>query len=107
MTDDKTPTGRDLDKALELEEARLSERVRMRLDSHQDEDTAIIERRATESVMAPAPPSGIPPRGKFILAVLDRLSSTGRAVVVSIALVIGGALFYVSGAAGALVNAFK
>lgn len=75
--DDKTPTGRDLDKALELEEARMSERVRMRLDSHQDEDTAVIEARAKEAVKA----ESTPPHAKSLVAVLNTLPGWGRVVV--------------------------
>jgi hypothetical protein len=77
MIDDKTPTGRDLDKALELEEARLSERVRMRLDSHEDEDSTVIEQRAAESVKA----SPTPPRYKLYQRIIDRLPPWGLVIV--------------------------
>jgi hypothetical protein len=76
--DDKTPTGRDLDRELELSEARIEERVRMRLDSHQDEDTGIIEQRA----LSRAPKSeSVHPRAKVIVAVLGAVKTPWQAVV--------------------------
>lgn len=78
MADDKTPTGKGLDKALELEEARLSERVRMRLDSHQDEDSTIIEQRAVEAVKSD---SSIPPRGRFLLRLVSLVPAGQRWIV--------------------------
>lgn len=98
MADDKTPTGRDLDKALELEEARLSERVRMRLDSHEDEDSTVIEARAAASVNSPTPP-----RYKLYQRIIDRLPPWGLvAVIVSLL-----AVLYLSGAVAALVGLLK
>ncbi len=76
-TDDKTPTGRDLDKALELEEARLSERVRMRLDSHEDEDSTVIEQRAAQAVKS----ESTPPRAKAIVAILNAFPPGSRPYV--------------------------
>ena len=98
--DDKTPTGRDLDKALELEEARLSERVRMRLDSHEDEDSKVIDERAAAQVKA----ESTPPRAKALVAILHAFPPGSRpyVAVLSLALVLG-ALAY-SGALTALVG---
>ena len=86
--DDKTPTGRDLDKALELEEARLSERVRMRLDSHEDEDSKVIEQRAAESVKAS---SDAPPKDSIarqLVYVLNALPPWSRPFIVALLVVL-------------------
>lgn len=80
MATDPRLTGPALDRALELEEARLSERVRMRMDSHQDEDTGVIEIRAAENVKA-ASAASTPPHAKSLIAVLNTLPGWGRVVV--------------------------
>lgn len=92
--DDKTPTGRDLDKALELEEARLSERVRMRLDSHEDEDSTVIERRALEATKSD---SSIPPRGRFLLRLVGLVPAGQRWIVILAALLFVGFVAWLVG----------
>jgi hypothetical protein len=77
--DDRTPTGRELDHARKIEEARIEQRVRARLDSHQDEDTAVINRRAAESVRAAT--SSSPPRYKLYQRIIDRLPPWGLVLV--------------------------
>ena len=94
--DDRTPTGRDLDKALELEEARLSERVRMRLDSHEDEDSTVIDARAAAQVKS----SPLPARYRLYQGVIDRLPPWGLVAVIAMLL----AALYFSGAITALVD---
>ena len=87
MTDDKTPTGRDLDKALELEEARLSERVRMRLDSHEDEDTKVIDERAAAQVKN----DSSPPKDSIarqLVYVLNALPPWSRPFIVALLVVL-------------------
>ncbi len=78
MSDDKTPTGRDLDKALDYQEASLTERHRQRLSSHEDEDSTVIEQRAAESVKSN---SSTPPRAKAIVAILNAVKTPGQVIV--------------------------
>ena len=85
--DDKTPTGRDLDKALELEEARLSERVRMRLDSHEDEDSTVIDARAAAQVKH----DSSPPKDSIarqLVYVLNALPPWSRPFIVALLVVL-------------------
>ena len=96
MTDDKAPTGRDLDKALELEEARLSERVRMRLDSHEDEDSTVIDARAAAQVKHD---SSIPPRGRFFLKLVSLVPDGQRWIVIVAALLFVGFIAWLAGPA--------
>jgi hypothetical protein len=72
--DDKTPTGRDLDKALDYQEASLTERHRQRLSSYEDEDSTVIEQRAAESVKSN---SSTPPRAKALAMLLGALAYSG------------------------------
>ncbi len=98
--DDKTTTGRDLDKALELEEARLSERVRMRLDSHEDEDSTVIEQRAARAVKA----ESTPPRAKAFVAILNAVRTPGQ-VIVTLAF-LGLLAYFVATAGPAILDRF-
>ena len=98
--DDKTPTGRDLDKALELEEARLSERVRMRLDSHEDEDSTVIDARAAAQVKH----DSSPPKDSIarqLVYVLNTMPPWSRPfVVVVLVLVFAGSGWSLASVAG-------
>lgn len=88
----------------ELELAKNEVRAEMR-SAGDDEDSTVIDQRAADSVKSSV--SSIPPRGKLLLAILDRLSPAGRVVILALMLLIVGGLVYVSGAAGAIVGAFK
>lgn len=88
----------------ELELAKNDIRAEMR-SAGDDEDTGVIEQEALSR--APKGASSIPPRGKLLLAILDRLSPVGRVIILGLTLLIVGGLVYVSGAAGAIVGAFK
>ncbi len=77
VTDDKTPTGRDLDKALDYQEFALTERHRQRLSSHEDEDSTVIEQRAAQAVKA----ESTPPRAKAIVAILNAVKTPGQVIV--------------------------
>jgi len=98
--DDKTPTGRNLDKALELEEARLSERVRMRLDSHEDEDSTVIEQRAAQAVKA----ESTPPKAKAVVAILNAVKTPWQAVVMLAGLAL--LAYFVATAGPAILDRF-
>ncbi len=97
--DDKTPTGRDLDKALELEEARLSERVRMRLDSHEDEDSTVIEQRAAQAVK-----ESTPPKAKALGYILKLFPENSRPWVFVVTVGMLLTALYLSGALTGLVD---
>jgi hypothetical protein len=75
--DDKTPTGRDLDKALDHQEFALTERHRQRLSSYEDEDSTVIEQRAAAAVKA----ESTPPRAKAIVAILNAFPPGSRPYV--------------------------
>jgi hypothetical protein len=105
--DDKTPTGRDLDKALDHAVASLEIRHEKRLrnqllSSPEEEDTGVIESEALQRVKAG--PSSTPPRAKALVAILHAFPPGSRpyVAVLSLALVLG-ALVY-SGAITALVD---
>jgi hypothetical protein len=84
MSDDKTPTGRDLDKALDHAVASLEIRHEKRLrnqllSSPEEEDTGVIESEALQRVKAG--PSSTPPHANSLVAVLNTLPGWGRVVV--------------------------
>ena len=87
MGSDKTPTGRELDHARKIAEARIEERVRMRLDSHEDEDSRVIEQRAAESVKAQSEP----PKDSIarqLVYVLNALPPWSRPFIVALLVVL-------------------
>lgn len=92
--DDKTPTGRELDKALDHQEFALTERHRQRLSSHEDEDSVVIEQRALDATKSD---SSIPPRGRFLLRLVGLVPAGQRWIVIIAALLFVGFVAWLVG----------